>query len=206
VKQGLSKDSARHLGGGPKFLFSGLLKCGKCGGKLHRHECNHIRVRQLHERRGGSMRVSRQEAASTKPRGTVEQTFPRMEAEYRELVAGIERVLTKGDYGTNDPRLVARSRAALQVRYGEIRVEVTPDALEFRSTQGIEAALARVAGGDSQIMLVAGVGFGFSCPAHNPPRRSAIRASERPLAAEVARTGVEPATNEAKDPLVGKAR
>ncbi len=107
--------------------------------------------------------LSRQEAASTKPRGTVEQIFPRMEAEYRELVAGIERVLTTGDDGTNDPRLVARSRAALQVRYGEIRVEVTPDALEFRSTQGIEAALARVAGGDSQIMLVAGVGFGFSC-------------------------------------------
>jgi hypothetical protein len=34
--------------------------------------------------------------------------------------------------------------------------EVTPDAVEFWSTQGIEAALARAAGGDQQILLVAG--------------------------------------------------
>ena len=31
VKRGLSKDSARRTGRGPKYLFSGLLKCGKCG-------------------------------------------------------------------------------------------------------------------------------------------------------------------------------
>ncbi len=31
VKRGLSKDAAKRTGRGPKFLFSGLLKCGKCG-------------------------------------------------------------------------------------------------------------------------------------------------------------------------------
>ena len=31
VKRGLSKDAAKHTGRGPKYLFSGLLKCGKCG-------------------------------------------------------------------------------------------------------------------------------------------------------------------------------
>ena len=31
VKRGLSKDAANRIGRGPKYLFSGLLKCGKCG-------------------------------------------------------------------------------------------------------------------------------------------------------------------------------
>ena len=31
VKHGLSKNAAKRTGRGPKYLFSGLLKCGKCG-------------------------------------------------------------------------------------------------------------------------------------------------------------------------------
>ena len=31
VKAGVSRDRARRTGRNPKFLFSGLLKCGKCG-------------------------------------------------------------------------------------------------------------------------------------------------------------------------------
>lgn len=31
IKRGLSKDAAKRTGRGPKYLFSGLLKCGKCG-------------------------------------------------------------------------------------------------------------------------------------------------------------------------------
>ena len=31
VKRGLSKDAAKHTGRGPRYLFSGLLKCGECG-------------------------------------------------------------------------------------------------------------------------------------------------------------------------------
>lgn len=31
VKRGLSENAAKHTGRGPKFLFSGLLKCGHCG-------------------------------------------------------------------------------------------------------------------------------------------------------------------------------
>jgi hypothetical protein len=82
------------------------------------------------------------------------------------------------------------AKATLKGWLGEVRVD--------RSGKGYaELCLQR---------LVAGVGFGFSFPAHNPPRRSAVRASELPLRAEVGRAGVEPATIESKDPLVDKAR
>ena len=34
VKEGLSASNAARTGAGPKYLFSGLLKCGKCGGNF----------------------------------------------------------------------------------------------------------------------------------------------------------------------------
>ena len=72
------------------------------------------------------------------------------------MVTDLEHALTTGLDGKQDPGLVARSRAALSKRYGDIRVDVKADAIEFWSTQGVEAAVARVAGGDPQILLVAG--------------------------------------------------
>jgi hypothetical protein len=39
------------------------------------------------------------------------------------------------------------------------RFDVNADAIELWSTQGVEAAVARVAGGDQQILMVAGGGF-----------------------------------------------
>jgi len=103
--------------------------------------------------------LARREATLARPSASVEQLLPRMEAEYREMIAGLEQTLSLSAEGQFDPRLVARSRAALPRRYGEIRVEVTEDAIEFRSTRGVEAALARAAGGDQQILMVAGGGF-----------------------------------------------
>jgi site-specific DNA recombinase len=237
VKLGLSKDSARRLGRGPKFVFSGLLKCGKCGanyiitnatsyacatftnggpaacdnGTRFRRDLveeglfasikkdaldpevyEEVRRRAMQLMKGrkapadsekalaklraeianltdaiatGALRSSpalaarlraaeteleRQEAVASRPKGTVEQLIPQLKADYQELVADLQHALTLGMDGKQDPRLVARSRAALRKCYGDIRVEVTDDTIEFRSTRGIEAALARAAGGDQQ--------------------------------------------------------
>lgn len=55
-------------------------------------------------------------------------------AEYRDLVADLQHVLTAGADGERNPGLIARSRAALHGRYGDVRVEVLQDAVRFWPT------------------------------------------------------------------------
>ena len=78
---------------------------------------------------------------------------------------------------------------------GDLHAKTTDNAVELWLTQTAKQALIRLVGSSQKKELVAGVGFGFSFPAHNPPTRSATRASEPPFPPGVGRAGVEPATN-----------
>ena len=83
--------------------------------------------------------------------------------EYRAKVADLATALT----GVSVPR----ARAELRKLVGEVRVEETEEAVTLWAAHSAEQALMRVAGGSQQIRVVAGVGFGFNFPAHDPPRR-----------------------------------
>jgi hypothetical protein len=101
--------------------------------------------------------LARREAS--RPAGSVEKLIPRMQADYRELVTSLERILSQTNGTARRPGRRSLPRGSTQA-LRRSSVDVTDDAIEFLSTQGVEAALARVAGGDQQILMVAGARFG----------------------------------------------
>jgi hypothetical protein len=68
--------------------------------------------------------------------------IPRLADEYRELVGDLANGLAEVS--------VPRARAELRKLLGEIRVDETPEALEFWSKHGAQAALLQATGSDQQ--------------------------------------------------------
>jgi hypothetical protein len=231
VKRGLSRAHANCTGREPKYLFSGLLKCGKCGSNFvvcnkQSYACGNrvnggpcdsgvtiqrniieagllagiqrdilapeieaevcrramklAKAKKAPENRSkaisklraevgsltdaiasGSLRSSpalaerlqsaerelaRLETETARSvRGSVAYVVPHLAAEYRSMVADLAKSLT----GISVPR----ARAELRKLIGELRLEVTEEAVEFWSTQSAEAALLRVAGAPQQMCL-----------------------------------------------------